>query len=337
ISDVAAIGPGAELPIGATACDGRPGVYVQMMKLPWADTMQSTAEVERAIDELRRSLPAGAELQPPLFRQASFVETSIGSVARAMAIGTVLVVVVLISLLRSVRLAAISLTAIPLSIVAAAAVLVARGASINGMVLGGLAIAVGEVVDDAIVDVENVWRRLRLNARLPEPRPALDVVRDASREIRGSVVYATAIVCLVLVPVAALGGVAGRIFSPLAESYILAIVASLVVALTVTPALCAVLLPRIATADTRPSRIALAARYRRILCGVVEPPRIVVGAALAAALAAVIAVPFLGGSFLPDFHEQSVIVHVNAAPGTSLDETLRLGGRFDALVRPAIA
>jgi CzcA family heavy metal efflux pump len=339
IADVADVAPGAELPVGSTVCDGSPGVYVQAMKLPWADTMQTTAEVERAIDDLRRDLPAGAELHPPLFRQASFVETSIRSVARAMAIGTVLVVIVLIALLRSVRLAAISLTAIPLSIVTAAAVLVARGASINGMVLGGLAIAVGEVVDDAIVDVENVWRRLRLNAMLPAPRPALDVVRDASREIRGSVVYATAIVCLVLVPVAALGGVAGRIFSPLAETYILAIVASLVVALTVTPALCAILLPRIATADTRPSRIALAmaARYRRILCRVVEHPRIVVGAALIAALAAAIAMPFLGGSFLPDFHEQSVIVHVNAAPGTSLDETLRLGGRFDALVRPAIA
>ncbi|HEX3475106.1 MAG TPA: efflux RND transporter permease subunit [Kofleriaceae bacterium] len=339
IADVADVGPGAEPPVGATVCDGRPGVFVQMMKLPWADTVQTTAEVERAIDELRRDLPAGAELQPPLFRQASFVETSLRSVARAMAIGTLLVMVVLVVLLRSVRLAAVSLTAIPLSIVTAAAVLVARGASINGMVLGGLAIAVGEVVDDAIVDVENVWRRLRLNASLPAPRPALEVVRDASREVRGSVVYATAIVCLVLVPVAALGGVAGRIFSPLAETYLLAIVASLVVALTVTPALCAIALPRIATADARPSRIALAmaARYRRILVRVIEHPRIVVGAALVGALAAVSAVPLIGGSFLPDFHEQSVIVHVNAAPGTSLDETMRLGGRFDALVRPAIA
>jgi CzcA family heavy metal efflux pump len=339
ISDVADIAPGTELPVGATVCDGRPGVYVQMMKLPWADTMQTTAEVEREIDDLRRALPAGAELHPPLFRQASFIETSISGVARAMAIGTLLVVVVLIALLRSVRLAAISLTAIPLSIVTAAAVLVARGASINGMVLGGLAIAVGEVVDDAIVDVENVWRRLRLNTRLPTPRPVLDVIRDASREVRGSVVYATAIVCLVLVPVAALGGVAGRIFSPLAETYILAIVASLVVALTVTPALCATLLPRIATAEAQPGRIALAmaARYRRILCRVVEHPRIVVGAAMIGALAAAIAMPLLGGSFLPDFHEQSVIVHVNAAPGTSLDETMRLGGRFDTLARPAIA
>jgi Cu/Ag efflux pump CusA len=338
IADVADIAPGAEPRIGDTVYDGRPGVFIQVMKLPWADTVETTAAVERALEQMRRDMPAGAELHAPLFRQASFIETSIGRVASTMAIGAVLVLIVLIALLRSVRLAAISLSAIPLSIVTAAAVLVARGASINGMVLGGLAIAVGEVVDDAIVDVENVWRRLRLNAQLPAPRPALDVVRDASREVRGSVTYATVIVCLVLVPVVVLGGVAGRIFSPLAETYMLAIVASLVVSLTVTPALCALLLPRISTADARPSRIALAmtARYRRVLRRVVEYPRIVVGATLTLALAAAIAVPLISGGFLPDFHEQAVVVHVSAAPGTSLDETMRLGQRFDALTRPQI-
>jgi Cu/Ag efflux pump CusA len=207
------------------------------------------------------------------------------------------------------------------------------------MVLGGLAIAVGEVVDDAIVDVENVWRRLCDNARRVDPRPPLEVVRDASREIRGSVVYATAIVVLVLVPVLLLGGVAGRIFSPLAESYVLAIGASLLVALTVTPAMCAWLLPRAATVAARPSRLALAmaAGYHRVLRRVVDRPRLVLGSALALALAAATAVPLIGGGFLPEFHEQSVIVHVNAAPGTSLEETTRIARRFDALVRPAIA
>ncbi len=339
LGDVADLAPGTEMPVGATSCDGRSGVYVQVMKLPWADTMATTNEVEGALDELRRDLPVHVQIDAPVFRQASFVETSVYSVARAMAIGAVLVVLVLILMLRSVRLAAISLTAIPLSIIAAAAVLVARGASINGMVLGGLAIAVGEVVDDAIIDVENVWRRLRENSRRPDPRPPLDVVHDASKEIRGSVVYATAIVCLVLVPVLLLGGIAGRIFSPLAETYILAIVASLAVALTVTPAMCAWLLPRIATAEARPSRLALAMtnRYRRLLRRVIEHPAIVGGAALVLAAAAIIALPLLGGGFLPDFHEQSVIVHVNAAPGTSLEETMRVAARFDALVRPATA
>lgn len=339
LGDVADLGPGAELPVGEAICDGQAGVYLQVMKLPWADTLDTTAAVERALGDLARDLPSGARIDPPVFRQASFVETSVHSVARSMAIGAILVVLVLIAMLRSVRLAAISLTAIPLSIIAATAVLVARGASINGMVLGGLAIAVGEVVDDAIVDVENVWRRLRDNARRSDPRPALDVVRDASREIRGSVVYATAIVCLVLVPVLLLGGVAGRIFSPLAESYMLAIGASLLVALTVTPAMCAWLLPRIATAEARPSRLALAmtARYHRVLRRVIERPRLVVGAALVLALAAATAVPLIGGGFLPDFHEQSVIIHVNAAPGTSLEETARVAARFDALVRPTMA
>ena len=338
LGDVADLGPGVSPAVGDTRCDGRTGVYLQVMKLPWADTVDATDAVEIVLADFARDLPRGVRLDEPVFRQASFVKTSVHNVARAMVIGAFLVMVVLIVMLRSARLAVISLTAIPLSIVTAAAVLVARGASINGMMLGGLAIAVGEVVDDAIVDVENVWRRLRENARLPSPRPALDVVRDASHEIRSSVVYATAIVCLVLVPVVLLGGVAGRIFSPLAVTYILAIVASLLVALTVTPAMCAWLLPRIATAEARPSRLALALtdRYRRIVRRVVEHPKLVVGAALALAVGAIAMIPLLGGSFLPDFHEQSVIVHVNAAPGTSLEESTRIGSRVDALVRPSI-
>lgn len=338
LADVAELGVGHATPVGDTLCDGKVGVYIQVMKLPWADTIDTTDAAETVIAEVRHELPVGVHIEAPVFRQSSFIDTSVHSVARAMLIGAVLVVVVLVAMLRSARLAMISLTAIPLSILAAGAVLIARGASINGMVLGGLAIAVGEVVDDAIVDVENVWRRLRENARAAEPRPALDVVRDASHEIRGSVVYATAIVCLVLVPVLLLGGIAGRIFSPLAESYILAIVASLVVALTVTPAMCALLLPRIATSEARPSRLALAMteRYRRIVRRVVERPKLVVGFALVLVSAAIAVVPMLGGSFLPDFHEQSVIVHVNAAPGTSLEESTRIGSRIDALVRPAI-
>jgi len=339
IGDVADLVVGETTPVGDTLYDGRPAVYLQVMKLPWADTVATTREVERALDELRADLPEGMRLEPPVFRQASFVHTSVRSVGHAMSIGAVLVVVVLVALLRSARLAAISLAAIPLSIVAAATVLVVRGASINGMVLGGLAIAVGVVVDDAIVFVENVWRRLRDNARAATPRPPLEVVNAAASEIRGSVVYATAIICLVLVPVLLLGGIAGRIFAPLAETYILAIAASLMVAVTVTPAMCAWLLPPIATAEARPSRLALAmiARYRRVIRRVVDRPRPVVAAALVLIVAAAALVPMLGGGFLPDFHEESVILHVNAAPATSLDETLRLAGRVDALVRPGIA
>lgn len=324
--------------IGAALYDGRPAVFLQVNKLPWADTREVTRAVEAALTELQAVLPRGARMEPPVFRQASFVETSIHSVSRAMGLGAFLVVAVLIVFLRSGRLAAISLTAIPLSILAAASVLVAMGVSINGMTLGGLAIAVGEVVDDAIVDVENVWRRLRENARLASPRPALAVIHDASKEIRGSVVYATLIVCLVLTPVLLLGGVAGRIFAPLAQAYILAIAASLLVALTVTPAMCAWLLPRIATAEARPTRLALflVGHYRRLLGRVVERPRAMLLATGLLALFAAGAVPFLGGRFLPEFNEGSLIATVTAMPGTSLEEAVRLASRVDAQTRPEV-
>jgi CzcA family heavy metal efflux pump len=339
VGDLADVVQGSEPRMGAALYDGRAATYVQILKLPWADTRRLTANVERVLRESQALLPPGARVEPPLFRQASFIETSVQSVSRAMLIGSMLVVVVLFAFLRHGRLAAITLTAIPLSILSAAAVLVASGVSINAMTLGGLAIAVGEVVDDAIVDVENVWRRLRENAKAREPRPALEVVRAASQEIRGSVVYATLIVTLVLLPVLLLGGVAGRIFAPLAQAYVLAIAASLVVALTVTPALCAWLLPKIATTEAGLPRtsMALLATYRRWLAAAASRPKTVFALAGAAALAAAAALPFLGGRFLPEFHETSLISHLNAVPGTSLDETVRLSSRIDAQLRPELA
>lgn len=338
VGDVAEVVYATEPPFGAAIYDGRPAVYVQVTKLPWADTVTVTEQVERAMQELVGRLPAGAIVEPPVFRQANFVRTSVNNVSRAMAIGSVLVILVLVSFLRYGRLAVISLTAIPLSIVTALGVLTTLGASINGMTLGGLAIAVGEVVDDAIVDVENVWRRLRENARRADPQPPLEIVRAASREIRGSVVYATIIVGLVLVPVLLLGGIAGRIFSPLAQAYILAISASLLVALTVTPAMCAWLLPPLATTDAELSQVArwLLERYRLVLHWVVERPRLVFTSSGIAAALAVVAVPFLGGRFLPEFHEESAIAHASAVPGTSLPEAMRLAARVDVQVRPSI-
>jgi CzcA family heavy metal efflux pump len=339
LGDVAGVVRAPEPSMGAALYDGRPAVYVQISKLPWADTLTVTHDVERALGELQHALPAGARLEPPISRQASFVETSVWSVTRAMAIGSLLVIIVLVTFLRSGRLAIISLTAIPLSLVSAMAVLIAMGASINGMTLGGLAIAVGEVVDDAIVDVENVWRRLRENAKRTDPQPPLDVVRAASREIRGSVVYATVIVGLVFVPVLLLGGIAGRIFSPLAQAYMLAITASLGVALTVTPALCAWLLPHLATREAHTTRFAqwFVDRYRGLLQGVIKRPRLVFSATAAVALTAIVAVPLIGGRFLPEFRENSLIAHVFAVPGTSLEETVRVAGRVDAQVRPTPA
>ncbi len=339
VSDVAEVVLASEPRVGAALYDGRPAIYVQINKLPWADTLAVTAKVEAALASLSPQFPAAARLEPPVFRQADFIRKAVWSVSRSMLFGAGLVVLVLVTFLRHGKLAAISLIAIPLSILAAAAVLVACGVSINGMTLGGLAIAVGEVVDDAIVDVENVWRRLRENAQGLRPRPALEVVRDASREVRGSVVYATAIVCLVLLPVLTLGGIAGRIFAPLAQAYILAIVASLVVALTVTPALCALLLPSLATKQAKPTRLAnwLISKYRAGLANAVDKPRFVLGLSAMLVVGALITLPFLGGGFLPEFHEGSLIAHVHAAPGTSLDEVMRLAGRIDQSVRPDAA
>lgn len=342
LGDVAEIVHAAEPRVGAALYDGRPAVYVQVNKLPGADTLNVTREVEAALKDLKRALSAQlpqARIEPPVFRQASFVTTALRSVGRAMLIGALLVVCILVAFLRSGRLAVISLTAIPLSLLGAALVLLACGASINGMTLGGLAIAVGEVVDDAIVDVENIWRRLRENAQSEAAQPALSVIRSASKEVRGSVVYATVIVCLVLVPVLLLGGIAGRIFAPLAQAYILAILVSLGVALTVTPALCAWLLPRLATAESHSTALAtfLLTRYRRTLAHVAAHPGKVLGSAALLTAAALAALPWLGGRFLPDFQEGCLIANLNAVPGASLPETLRLTERVDAQLRPGLA
>ncbi len=339
LRDVAETVRAEEPRVGGALYDGRRAVFVQVNKLPSADTLKVTSDVEAALEEVTAQLPEGARIEPAVFRQASFIRTSIMSVGRAMAIGAVLVVVVLLIFLRIGRLALISMVAIPLSVLTALAVLVAFGMTVNGMVLGGLTIAVGEVVDDAIVDVENVWRRLRENATLPEPRAPLDVIHDASREVRGSVVYATVIVCVVLVPVLTLGGIAGRIFSPLAQAYILAILASLVVALTVTPALCAVLLPKIVIGRTEETRFArgVTDRYRGLLRWAIRWPRAILLPSAAATVIAVAVIPFLGGRFLPEFHERALVAHVHAAPGTSLDQTLVLGREVDARLRPDLA
>ena len=339
ISDVATIVRGVEPPVGAAVYDGHPAVYVQVTKLPWADTVRTSDEVEKVLLALASELPAGGRIEPPVFRQASFVETSVRTVARSMTIGAVLVIFVLVAFLRQGRLAFISLTAIPLSLLAAVTTMTALGVSINGMTLGGLAIAVGEVVDDAIVDVENIWRRLRENAKLSAPRPPLDVIHDASREVRSSVVYATIIVVLVLIPVLLLGGIAGSIFSPLAQAYMLAIGGSLLVALTVTPALCAVLLPRLALAEARHTRLSewMLGRYRRVLHWAVNHHRVVFTSAGLGAIAAIAVLPLLGGRFLPEFHEGGLIAHVYAAPGTSLADTIRLGTAVDKPARESAA
>ena len=335
VADVADVTTGSAPAVGRGLYNGQPAICLQVDKLPWADTLTVTARVENALGQLDSQLPPGARRHRPSFRQADFIHTSLDELARDMAVGAVLVILILTAFLRSPRLAVISLTALPLSIVAAATVLLLSGVTINGMILGGLAVAIGEVVDDAIVDVENIWRRLRENATRASPRHALDVIRDASAEVRDAVVYASLIVVAVLMPVIVLGGLAGRIFSPLAQAYALAVAASLVVALTVTPALAAILLPGLDRLDSREGWLVgrLRSGYDRVLARVGRAPgRIVLAAALLGALS-LAALPLLGGAFLPDFHAGVLIAELRAAPGTSLEQTTRLSQRVDSVLR----
>jgi CzcA family heavy metal efflux pump len=326
IGDIGRVQFGAEYKVGDSSTFGKPSVFLVVNKQPWANTLAATQAAEAALEEVRHALPADVILDAGIFRQASFIERSISNINSAMVQGGVLVIVVLLLFLFSWRAGIISFTAIPLSLLVAILVLQRLGGTINTMTLGGLAIAIGEVVDDAIIDVENVFRRLRENHARENPEPPLSVIYHASTEVRGSVVYATVIVALVFLPIFSLSGLAGRIFAPLGYAYIISILASLFVALTVTPALCYLLLPRVATRseDTRTVRF-LKRHYRRILNPVLNHPWGVIGVSGLLLAGALAVVPFLGGEFLPEFNEGNLIIHMNGLPGTSLDESMRVG------------
>ncbi|HKB69983.1 MAG TPA: efflux RND transporter permease subunit, partial [Thermoanaerobaculia bacterium] len=215
LSQVASVRVGPEFPIGDALLNGQPAVVMVIARQPEGNTLEVTRALDRALDDLSRHLPPGLALHPSLFRQASFIERAIGNLRTTLLVGAILVAVVLIAFLRDFRAALISLIALPLSLLTALVALRALGATVNTMTLGGLAIALGEVVDDSIIDVENIHRRLRLNRSLENPRPAHDVIFDASLEVRSAVVYATFLVALVFLPVFFLSGVAGKLFSPL--------------------------------------------------------------------------------------------------------------------------
>ncbi|MEJ2700730.1 MAG: efflux RND transporter permease subunit, partial [Desulfuromonadales bacterium] len=272
-------------------------------------------------------------LHPDLFRPANFIETAIGHLRLALLIGAGLVVGVLFLFLFNVRTAAISAAAIPISLLTAVAVLWHLGIGLNTMTLGGLAIAIGEVVDDAIIDVENIFRRLRENSLSEAPRPATRVVLEASLEVRSAVIYATFAVALVFLPILTLSGVAGRLFGPLGLAYILAILASLLVALTLTPALSFILLRRLPPTTAEPPVVRfLKARYVRMLEVVEVKAGIVFTVAAVLCLGAFALLPFTEGEFLPQLREGHFIVHMRAVPGTSLGQSLALGKRVTEAV-----
>jgi CzcA family heavy metal efflux pump len=335
LGDLGRVTYAPETPFGEGGVQGERGLVIVVSGQLGANTKVVAGRVEAALVRLRPTIErAGLELHPGLFRPAEFIDLALRNITTSLLLGAVLVAVVLFLFLADARAAAISLTAIPLSLLAAILTLEYFGFGINTLTLGGLAIALGEVVDDAIIDVENIARRLRLNRASPNPRPAASVVLDASLEVRGSVVYATFVVALVFVPVLLLTGVQGALFRPLALAYILATLASLVVALTVTPALTLVLLGshegRVAEA---PVLTWLKSRYHRALAWSLPRPALFGAVALLICAAAAAAVPFFGATFLPEFREGHYLVHMSAVPGTSLEESLRLGQRVTEVLR----
>lgn len=330
LKDVARVVEAAEPKYGDAVIQGRPGVLLTMSSQYGANTMEVTSALEAALKELQPLFDReGIKVYPRLHRPATFIETALSNMKHSLLLGGVLVAVVLLLLLGSLRTAGISLIAIPLSLLTAVIILQRFGITLNTITLGGLAIALGEVVDDSIIDIENIFRRLRENQLLPQPRPLFSVVLDASLEVRRAVVYATFIVALVFLPVLALTGLQGSFFAPLALSYILAILASLLVALTLTPALALIFFRRgVARPEEPRLQSWLKAGYRRILGWIARWPRTVMVVVLLLCGFAALRVPFLGGGFLPEFREGHFVLQVSAAPGTSLPEMARLGTRI---------
>jgi CzcA family heavy metal efflux pump len=327
VAQLAEVRFGPAVKRGDAAVNARPAVILAVQKQPGANTVSLTREVERVLGELQKTLPPDVKADHVLFKQADFIERAVDNVEEALRDGAILVTIVLFLFLMNVRTTVISLTAIPLSIVVTALVFQWMGLSINTMTLGGLAVAIGELVDDAVVDVENVFRRLRENRAAGSPRHPMLVIRDASSEVRNSIVYATVIVVLVFVPLFFLSGIEGRLFTPLGIAYIVSILASLLVSLTVTPALCYYLLPKakaVAHGDSWLVR-QLKAGDRRLLHWSFDHPKTVILPAVLMVLVAGASVPFLGKSFLPAFNEGTVTVNVLLPPGAALSESNRIG------------
>jgi len=313
--------------IGDAAIFGKPGVILRLSTQYGANTLAVTRRVESALRDLAPALKHDdITMYPRLFRAADFIQTSIVDMRSSLLLGGLLVAIVLTLFLYNLRTAFISLTAIPLSLLIAVIVLNQMGATLNTITLGGLAIAIGEVVDDAIIDVENIFRRLRENRARPIPRPVFNVILDASLEVRSAVVYATFVVALVFFPVLSMSGVQGKIFAPLGIAYILAILASLGVALTLTPALCAVMLPGAGSAAEPRFVRRLKELHQRWLEAALDRPAILLVAVGALCLVAAATLPFFGGSFLPELQENSFIVHMAGIAGTSIPESMRMGG-----------
>lgn len=328
LRDVATVQIGKQTMRGDASVNGKPSVILSVQKQPGVDTVKLTVLVEEALEAIRRDLSKDIKLIP-LFKQATFIKSAISNVEEALRDGAILVTIVLIFFLLNARTTFITLTAIPLSIIVTAIVFRIFGLSINTMTLGGLAIAIGEMVDDAIVDVENVFRRLRENKQRANPLPSLQVIYDASTEVRNSIVYATILVVLVFIPLFALGGIEGKLFTPIGVAYITSIIASLFVAVTITPALCAYLLPTMKRMEHKEDgwlvkrlkdfdeKVVLNYSFRH--------PKIILGISALLVAGSFSLYPLMGKEFLPEFNEGTATISALSAPGTSLAQSNRVG------------
>ncbi len=319
---------------GEAGFNGAPAIIMSVQKMPTADTLPLTRTIEAELAALQKTLPQGVKATHIQFRQATFIETSIANVKSVLIEAAIVVAIVLILFLMNWRATIISLAAIPISILVTVLIFSIFGLTINTMTLGGLAIAIGELVDDAVVDVENILRRLKNNAERTVPLPVLSVIAAASREVRSGIVYATFIIILVFVPLFALTGVEGRLFTPLGIAYIVSILASLVTAITVTPALAYYLLQHTRTGAHKDSALVrvLKAGNRRLLGWAFDHPHTIVLPIITAVFLAAAGASLLPRAFLPPFNEGTLLVGMQYNPGISLAESHRLGFVAERLV-----
>ncbi len=331
VADVADVVVAPAVKQGYAAQNGRPAVILSISKQPGINTLEVTQNIERNLVGIQKSLPEDVTVDTRIFRQADYIQSSVNNVGRSLIEGAICVILVLFLFLTSLRTTVISLFAIPLSLLGTVIVLYLLGMDINTMTLGGMCIAIGSLVDDAIIDVENVYKRLKENRRLPvgERRPVLQIVFEASSEIRASIIHATLIIMVTFTPLFFLSGLEGRMLKPLGLAYLIALVMSLVVAMTVTPLLCKMMLAgdRYLARNEKQTWVDrwLIAGYSRALVWVVGHTRLVVGCVVALFVGCMLLFTQMGRSFLPEFNESALTISAVSRPGVSLEESNRLG------------
>lgn len=334
VSDVATVQEMPQTKRGDASVNAKEAVILSIQKQPGASTIELTKEIGLALKEIQSALPPGVEINPSLFKQANFIEKSIGNVKEALRDGVILVFIVLFLFLLNFRTTLITMTAIPLSFMLTAIIFKFFGLSVNTMTLGGLAIAIGELVDDAIVDVENVFRRLKENKEAKEPKNSLLVIYEASSEVRNSIVIATIIVCLVFIPLFAMSGIEGKLFAPLGISYVISLIASMIISLTVTPALCSMLLTKGKFLEKKEGSFV---RYlkeidRKIINFSISNHKSVISFTFLLFIFSILLTTKMGRDFLPKFNEGTATINILAQPGTSLNESNKIGTKAEELI-----